>query len=104
MNAGMFDRVISLYKIVVGKGKFKDTIRTKTKFGTARANVRYLRGSEALSMNEITEIKALQFNIRYRADISHTTFISYEGKMYDIITIEEVGRKEGLKITANLTK
>ena len=104
MNAGMFDRVISLYKITVTKGRFKDDVRTKEIFGTARANVRYLRGSEALKMNEITEIKALQFSIRYRNDITHDTFIKYDGKMYDVQAIEEIGRREGLRITADLSK
>lgn len=104
MNAGMFDRIIELYKIVIAKGHYKDDIQTKIQFGTVRANVRYLRGSEALKYNTITEIRSLQFSIRYRPDITHDTFINYEDKMYDIVSIEEIGRHEGLRITADLSK
>ena len=39
------------------------------------------------------------FTIRYRDDIDATMTIAYEGEEYDIQSIKEIGRREGLEIS-----
>ena len=40
------------------------------------------------------------FTIRYRSEVSTKHRISYDGDIYQITGITEIGRKEGQRITA----
>lgn len=41
-----------------------------------------------------------RFIIRYRADINGTWRLKFEGRIYEITQIAEIGRREGLEIVA----
>lgn len=59
-------------------------------------------GNEEYRADKLTAVETLTFEIRYRSDLNTKYRISYESKYYDIVAITEVGRKNRLKITAEL--
>lgn len=57
-------------------------------------------GDERYSPGQIYAQTDARFRIRYRSDITPLNRIVYNGRIYDILAIEEEGRRVGLVIKA----
>jgi len=101
INAGVLDRVIEVYEEVTVKGEFRDNITSKKLMFSTRAGVWFLKGDEKHQYNQIYDTQTLNFILRFRDNITTKHFIKHKQDFYNIVSIEEIGRKEGLKITAN---
>lgn len=64
------------------------------------AYVRQTRGREYHEADNVNAEVIKYFRIRYRRNISPKMRIVYESRNYDILEIRELGRREGLLITA----
>lgn len=64
------------------------------------ANVKPFRGREYHEADRVNAETTSWFLIRYRRGLSPTMRIVYEGRNYDILDIQEVGKREGTKILA----
>lgn len=73
-----------------------------TNLVTLRASVKYLSGSKGIDLNEIFTSQAIQFTTYYRSVIEPTMRIEFNNKAYRILSIAEIGFKEGLLITTEL--
>ena len=96
------DRRILIQNRTVVRDALGGEIVTWVDFATLWATVRrtgareqYLSGSnrEQASVNAV-------FRIRYRSDLDATMRVIHDGSPYDILGVEEVGRKRHLDITA----
>lgn len=53
-------------------------------------------GKEALESGQIVAMKDVRFRIRYVDGLNENEYrINYDGKIYDIENIKEIGRREG---------
>lgn len=99
-DAGKLDRRIALQE----KTASKDALGGLTESWVTIANVwaQYLTGggSERFSSAQIYAETQARFRIRWMASITPEHRIVYDGKEWDILSVDEIGRKEGIEIKA----
>ncbi len=102
MNPGRLDRRISLRVKTVANDASGEEIETWAELDGVWAMVTIGATSEAHEAAQDHATEETEFLIRYRTDITVNTLneIAYDGKTYDISGVEEVGRREYLRITA----
>ena len=67
---------------------------------TVWAKVGTVKGTEQFKSDQRLGIKDASFRIRYRDDVDITMRIFYNDDYYEIKSINEIGRQEGLEIVA----
>lgn len=95
---GKLDRRITIQSLTQTQGQFGELIDTWTDVATVWANVYFGGGREFEQARQINAEIEVQFQVRYRAGISTTMRISYGEKTYDIVRVDEVGRRERLNV------
>ena len=100
-GGGLYHRIVFYAKVTTrdSYGASVDSWATATI--TTRGEVRYSGGSRGLSSEEKFFSKFMELNVRYRSDIVETMRVQIDGTTdrYNITYIEELGRKEGLRLT-----
>lgn len=107
---GRMDERITFQQEIIGANVSNEDVQTGWQdigsMPTVWANVEPIAGSrpgnEEYRADKLTAFETLVFEIRYRSDLTTELRISYNGKYYDIVAITEVGRKNRLRITAEL--
>lgn len=100
VKVGQLDRRITL--------KTRTTVQTSTGYAretwtdlaTVWAQLVDRGGAEREVSEQEVGVRRVAFIIRYRSDIGAADRIEYDGDIYDITNIEEVGRRRFLKISA----
>lgn len=101
MEAGRLDRRVTIQQSqVTGHNSFNEPIRTWVDLATVWAQVTDVGGREYFAAAAVQAERTSRFLIRWRSDVTETMRISYGGKIYDIRSIAEVGRRVGLDIRA----
>jgi len=101
MQAGRLDRSIVIQKNTPtrsGTGAEKQSWAT---FATVWAEVKEVSGGETFRGAQIVAEATKVFLIRHRTDLTTKMRISYDGDIYDIHKMPELGRREGLIIQAS---
>jgi SPP1 family predicted phage head-tail adaptor len=102
--------------IIIGEMRHSITIKalglTKDAYGsmvesyrdlmTIRAAVKFQSGTKSIDNNEIFTSQTLQFITHYRATVTATCRILYEGQLYRINSIDVIGYKDGLVLNSEL--
>ncbi len=98
---GKLDRRITIQSLTQGLGtEYGEPTETWSDWATVWANVYMGGGREFEAARQITAEIDTQFQIRYVSGIQETMRISYDGRLYDIYRIQEVGRHERLNLWA----
>jgi SPP1 family predicted phage head-tail adaptor len=98
--AGKLDRRIALRVATQGADDFGSPVETWADLAVVWAEKRDLRGREFYQANaDNAEIETV-FRIRWRSDVSPLNRIAYDGRDYDIVSVAEIGRRDGLEIMA----
>lgn len=104
MRAGRLDRTITIQRLAESVSPAGTVTDTWADIATARAE---------LVSNTLTETgyafgeadnDALVFRIRFRADITTSDRVSYEGRAYDLVGIVEIGRRRALELRCEAVK
>lgn len=64
------------------------------------AQAKPMKAAERFEADQFKEIKTYTFIIRYRRSITSDMRILFNGEYYRILGLAELGRREGLEITA----
>lgn len=98
MRAGHLDRKITIQRLTESVSPAGTVTHTWADIATARAE---------LVSNALTETgyafgeadnDARVFRVRFRADITTSDRVSYEGRPYDLVGIVEIGRRRALEL------
>lgn len=101
MNPSKLDRRISIEVKNTALDANGDRVDTwTTLYNSIPANVAPSGGREFIRASRMFETASAVFMIRYRRGISQQQRVLYEGKYYNILSIDEMGRRDGLLITA----
>lgn len=100
MRAGDLDRRIVLEQNTPTRDSLGAPIASWATFATVWAQVRPQRGTEPFQGDQENPRRPTTFRLRYRGDLTEDMRIVYAGDTYDIESIAEIGRQEGLEITA----
>ena len=100
MQAGKYDRLIKLYRMVRSRSATGSPIDTPTQYGTAWARRVPLKGTERWVANQVAAQVDERLNIRWRPNLSPVCEIEMEGIRYDVTAVTEVGRRDEYEILA----
>lgn len=106
MDAGSLDRRIALLRAGTVEDEYGDQVDGFSAMAIVWASVRPAPGNERLASAETAATAPTVFTIRYSrivADLSPRDRIEYpigSGKTFDIKSIVELGRRDGLQIAA----
>ncbi len=100
IDSGYFDRRITLYKKNYNHiNELGEKSVKIEKWKTIWAEVKGLRGYEQLDkVGTIDSSRTYKVVIRYIKDIDQAVEIEYEGAIYDITSVVELGRKDYIEI------
>jgi len=101
MRAGRLDRRVSLYKCTTEKDRFGSTKETLTKYTVLPASIQYVNGSELIKDGEIFNSDFITVTVRYNSQIKTSDELEYNEVHYNITYVEELGRREGMRVTAH---
>lgn len=105
-NPGLLDRRITLQSRTVAANAYNEQIETWTDILDVWAKVEYpATGSDEITQSGLNvAFQRVMFTIRHRNDIGFVERIVYKSETYDIERIEEIGRKQYLKLTTEKRK
>jgi len=98
---GLYHRIVFYAKVTTRDSYGASVDSWSTATITTRGEIRYSGGGRGLSSEEKFFSKFMELTIRYRSDIAETMRVQIDGgtDRYNITYIEELGRKEGLRLT-----
>lgn len=103
MEAGKLDRRITLERYTTTYNEFNEPVEAWTTLGRVWASKRDVSDRERVAAAEVSAEISTRFQIRYSstvADLSPKDRLTYEGRIYNISAVKEIGRREGLEISA----
>lgn len=100
MKAGKLDRRITFRSKTVVQNDFGEEEATWGDFDTVWAGYEARQGTEKDEADQLIAVTREVFQVRYRNDLNTEMILVYEGIEYDILSIFEIGRREGLEIFA----
>jgi SPP1 family predicted phage head-tail adaptor len=103
LDAGSLDRRITLERATATQASPSgEQLLTWAEETTIWAEVQPLSGGELFRAQQLEAKADTRFRVRYRTDITpdEKLRISYGGRTYDIRSVVELGRREGLEIIA----
>ena len=99
MKAGELDRYITIQYPSTTKNDYGEgDADTWTALANVWAKIEYMGGSEGTEAAKVTAVNKIVFTIRHRTDIEVNYRVSYGSKYYYIQYIEEINRREGLRL------
>lgn len=102
--AGTLDRRITLEQVSRTQNGKGEPIETWSTLAEVWAEAREPTGRELFAAEQRTAQIDRVFTLRWRDDLTPDHRIRYGGQIYDIDSIVEIGRKEGLKVHARVRR
>lgn len=103
MQAGKLDRRITIERASETRDAFNNITYSWTPLVTVWAAKLDVRDAERWSAQEVGAEITTRFQIRWSTaveDVNPKDRIVFDGRTYDINAVKEMGRREGLEITA----
>ena len=117
MRSGRLDRVLDIQRLTVTLSDSGEPVQTWAAIVTRRAaSITPIQGSERFVNPQIIATDQVEFRIRYFADVadlspldriiypasevSSPEAVPAEHDIFDILSVNEIGRREGLRIIA----
>lgn len=100
MRAGDLDRRITIEQATAGTDDYGAPTQTWATLAQVWAQVKPVRGQEYFAAQQVNARVDTVFKIRHRTDITTAMRISYGSEYYDIQSVLEIGRREGLELMA----
>lgn len=104
MRAGELDRKIVIETLTPARDAYGATVDTWGTFATVWAKRKDLRGDEYFSAQQVNARVDAIFTIRWLSGVLPTMRIAHDGQYWDIRNINELGRREGLEIYAEVKR
>jgi SPP1 family predicted phage head-tail adaptor len=100
IRAGKLDRRLTIQRKAVTTSPSGEEIETWSDVAVVWGEARPVPGDEKFGDQQLIASSLMTFRIRWRTDLVVTDRISYWNKIWDILDIREIGRREGLEIDA----
>jgi len=103
LAAGRLDRRITLQQATITYDALNNPAQTWSTLATVWASKMDIRDSERVAAQEVGADITTRFQIRYSdavSDINPKDRLTFDGRTYEIVNVKEIGRREGLEISA----
>lgn len=97
------DRKIVLQRFTETRDAFNEPVKTWATLATRSASYEPIRDGERFRASETAADASARFVIRYSAtvaDLNPKDRLTFNGDTYEIVNVKEIGRREGIEITA----
>ena len=102
MDAGKLDRRISIERAFATTDAVGGEVLSWLPLRTVWAEVRQISDGERWRAAEVSAFATTRFTVRWDDDaVEETDRILYDGGVYEIVGIKEIGRRVGQEITAS---
>ncbi len=104
MKSGDLDRRIAIERATVTVNGYNEEVRSWTILATVWAAVWPIADGERWRAGEVGATVTHRFRIRWSSTVSDITpadRISFDGRIFEISGSKEIGRREGIEITAS---
>jgi SPP1 family predicted phage head-tail adaptor len=101
--AGKLDRRITILRGTKVKDSYNSEVLTWEPLASVWAQALPVLDAERLRAGEKLGVKSYRFSIRYSptmATVDYRDRLSFEGRLFDINGVKEMGRREFIEITA----
>lgn len=103
MEAGKLDRRVTLLARVVVKNGFSEGVETWPGPGLeVWSSYEPVKDAERLRAAEVAATITARFQIRWSPDVAavdETWRLAFDGRLFDVVAVKELGRREGLEIS-----
>lgn len=100
MDAGKLDRRITVERATITTDAAGGEVQDWTAIATVWAEVLPISDGERWRASEVAAHVTTRFRIRWGLGVTVEDRIVYEGRVYEIVGVKEIGRREGQEITA----
>lgn len=103
MRAGALDRRIVIERATTTPDEFNASGETWAALATVWASKSDVKDGERMRAGAVSSEITTRFQVRYSttlADVGPKDRVRFDGRTYDIVAVKEIGRNEGLEITA----
>jgi len=103
MKAERLDRRITLQRYSWSQDQYGAPVQAWTELARPWASKRDISDGERVAAAEVSASITTRFQIRFDsswADLNPKDRVVFDGKVYDIWGVKEIGRREGFEITA----
>lgn len=103
MQAGKLDRRITIQRVTTTRDEFNAPVEAWTDLTTVWASYEPVKDGERYRAGERAAEISARFQIRYSptvADVTPTDRLVFDRRTYAITHVKEIGRREGLELTA----
>lgn len=100
MNAGRFDRRITIQTYTSTRDNVGGEVRSWTDFCDMWANINPGDGNKNTNADRVESHAPVKFTIRYRSDITTAMRIKFDNEYYNISDISEIVRRQYLTLYA----
>lgn len=105
MQAGRLDRQVELRHVVLTRNSTTgEEVEAYSTYATVWAGKRDIRGREFFAAQQVNSEVSTVWQIRYRDDVRMTDRLVIDGLDYNVVSIGEIGRREGLEIMATAVR
>lgn len=98
MRIGKMDRQITIQQVTETQSSSGEAAKTWSALATVWAGVDIESGDEGTEAAGLQSRSNCLFTLRYRTDLTTKHRISYAGTIYDIVSIAEIERRQGLEV------
>lgn len=104
MRSGELSRRIVIELATEAQDSYGEAVPTWSTFATVWAKVTPNRGDERFAANQIVAQADSVFRIRWQSGVTTKMRINYDGQIYDIVYMAEIGRREGLDLYGHILR
>jgi SPP1 family predicted phage head-tail adaptor len=97
-DTGKMRSRISILSATDAKDGVGGPITTYSALATVSANVEWKSGNEVEKQTKATAITNAEFTIWFRSDLDKKMIINFRNKVYNILSILQIGRRKKLKL------
>lgn len=104
MRAGNLDRWLTLQQRVVATNALNEDEETFVDLARVRASKKDLSDGEKVRAQQVGSEITTRFQIRWSVNwsaLNPKDRVECEGREYEVVGVKELGRREGIEITAN---
>lgn len=102
MQAGLLNELVEIYKPSIESNEFGEQVQVYIKRVDTRAQVIYDSGNRGVSNNEVIYNYQKTFKFRRYIELMENYQLKYKGKMYRILSIEDIRQYNHKVVRAEL--
>lgn len=103
MDAGRLDRRITILRATTSANGFNEPVETWSDFATVWAAAAPVMDGEKWAAGQTLATQSIRFTVRWSyaaSTITPTDRVRYDGRVYDINGVKDMGRNEFRELTA----